>query len=162
MERMADQHLEMAMDNNEYNSDELLSVKKSLNLPYYNNTREFTRMDGEIEVNGTFYKYVKCRIYNDSLELLCLPNTQKTKLVQAKDDFFKITADIQKKNSEKNKSNSGSLKKMLSDFVASESFAEDLIRSRSVLSYAVLHTPHLGDLYKRFVEQPPDNNLLIS
>jgi hypothetical protein len=162
MERKADQHLEMAMDNNQYNPEELVSVKKSLHLPYYNNTKEFTRMDGEIEVDGTFYKYVKCRIYNDSLELLCLPNTQKTKLVQAKEDFFKITADIQKKNSEKNKSNSNSLKKMLSDFVAFDAVDEDLISPRSALSYAFLQTPHLGDLYKRFVEQPPDNSLLIS
>jgi hypothetical protein len=163
MEHKANLHLEAAMDNNQFNSEELVSVKKSLNLPYYNNTKEFTRMDGEIEVNGTFYKYVKCRIYNDSLELLCLPDMQKTKLVQAKDDFFKITADIQKKTSEKNKSNPvNTLKKMLGDFVANESGWMDALCKTTALSYSSFNTDQQGDLHKRFVEQPPDTVTFIS
>lgn len=162
MENKASQHLQLAMDNNQYNPDELISVKQSLSLPYYNNTKEFTRMDGEVEVNGTFYKYVKCRIYNDSLELLCLPNTQKTKLVQAKDDFFKITADIQKKNSEKNKSNSANtLKKMAGDYIAEEPASIAILHAEFV--FLTSHgADHLTDAHKRFLEQPPDAVTLIS
>ena len=85
----ADQSLETAFDKNNYNEDELISIKKPINLPYYNNTKEFSRIDGEVEIDGVYYKYVKCRIYNDQLEMLCLPNTQKTKIKLAKEDFYK-------------------------------------------------------------------------
>lgn len=162
MECEANRHLEAAMDNNQYNPEELVAVKKPINLPYYNNTKEFTRMDGEIEVNGIFYKYVKCRIYNDSLELLCLPNTQKTKLVQAKDDFFKITADIQKKTSEKNKSNPvNTLKKVPGDFIVDEPASAADVYTAGAL-YSSFNTKQPGDSHKRFLEQPPDTAAFIS
>ena len=164
LENKANRSLETAMDNNQYHEEELVSIKRAIDLPYYNNTKEFSRLDGEIEVNGMYYKYVKCRIYNDSLELLCLPNAQKTKIVQAKDDFFKITADIQKKSTEKNKSNPGnSLKKMLSEFVKDDTKGLYAAHYKmTILSYPSFNNTILGILFKTSVEQPPDIAALIS
>ena len=73
----SDTALELALDAKAYNDDELISIKQPTNLPYYNNTKEFQRVDGEVEIDGVEYKYVKCRIYQDSLEMLCLPNKAK-------------------------------------------------------------------------------------
>jgi chorismate mutase len=163
LENKANRSLETAMENNKYNPEELISIKQSINLPYYNNTKEFSRMDGEVEVNGVYYKYVKCRIYNDSLELLCLPNAQKTNIANAKDDFFKVTADIQKRATEKNKSNSGNtLKKMLSEFVTDDIKAIYAVHAMTTLPYPNHHTTNLGMLHKTSVEQPPDIAALIS
>jgi hypothetical protein len=157
MEDKDNSTLQAALDNGQFQGEELITVKTPINLPYYNNTKEFSRMDGEVEINGMYYKYVKGRIYNDSLELVCLPNPQKTKMVQAKDDFFKATADIQKKSSEKNKSNSSNtLKKMLSEFVSGEARETYLENTIITLSYLSEYNTNLGMLHKSTVEQPPD------
>ena len=92
----ANQSLEAALDDNKYNENELISIKKAIHLPYYNNTRDFTRTYGEVEMNGVFYKYVKSRIYNDSLEMLCIPNTSKQQLLNSKDNFTQAIFDLQK------------------------------------------------------------------
>ena len=163
LEDRASRNLEMAMENNEFNHEELISIKTPINLPYYNNTKEFSRLDGEIEVKGVYYKYVQCRIYNDSLELLCLPNAQKTKFAQAKDDFFKVTADIQKKSTEKNKANSGNtLKKMLSEFVMDQTSALYAVHTNSTLPYPTYNNSNIGMLHKTSVEKPPDIAAIIS
>lgn len=153
----ASQSLQTALDKNNYNEDELIAVKKPINLPYYNNTKEFNRADGEIEIDGVYYKYVKYRVYNGYLEMLCLPNTQKTKIKKAKDEFYKVVADIQKNASEKNKSNSGNtLKKMLSEFEEYTTFKATSPTAIISATYSSTYNSSLGVLHKATVEQPPD------
>lgn len=153
----ASQLLQTALDKNNYNEDELIAVKKPINLPYYNNTKEFTRADGEIEIDGVYYKYVKYRVCDGYLEMLCLPNTQKTKIKKAKDEFYKVVADIQKNTSEKNKSNSGNtLKKMLSEFEEYTAFKAASPATIISTAYSSTYNSSLGVLHKASAEQPPD------
>ena len=157
-EGIANKYITAVVDNNNYNQEDLISIKKTINLPYYNNSEQFSTVDGEVEINGAYYKYVKCRIYNDSLEMLCLPNTQKTKIHQAKNDFYKVVADIEKNNSEKNKSNSNnSFKKILSEF--EENVTIKLGAKYTILNptkYFPLYNSNLGVLHKTTIVQPPD------
>jgi hypothetical protein len=159
MENNANKSLQTVVDNNSYNEEELILIKKPINLPYYNNTKDFSRAEGQVEINGVLYKYVKSRIYNDSLQMLCLPNTQVTKIHQAKDDYFKTVADIQKNNQDKNKPAPGNnSKKMMSDFENNASFKlQCSISIASSTKYSFpLYNSNLGILHKTAVEQPPD------
>ncbi len=79
------------LDNDVYTEEELVTIKTPIALPYYTNTVAYDRVDGTIEIDGTEYKYVKRRIYNDSLELLCIPNTAKKEAETARQNFFKLT-----------------------------------------------------------------------
>lgn len=107
-------HLEAQLDKNEYSESELISLKvPATHLSYYTNSKSFDRVDGQIEINGIAYKYVKCRLYNDSLEMLCIPNIASTRLQNAKDNFFKITNDLQNASQNK-KSNPHSVQKNFS------------------------------------------------
>lgn len=81
------------LDNERYAEEDLISFKTPVALPYYTNSETYDRVDGTIEIDGTEYQYVKRRIFNDSLELLCLPNKVKQQLDAAKDDFFKRTTE---------------------------------------------------------------------
>ena len=72
--------IEQKADAHQYSDDELISIKTTLNLPYYQSSPQFERAYGSININGQDYEYVKRRVYNDTLELLCLPNHTKTKL----------------------------------------------------------------------------------
>src|SRR6187402_3559047 len=86
LENRENNKIELALDENDYSDDQLISIKQPTNLPYYQNSKDFQRVDGEVEINGIEYKYVKSRIYNDSLELLCIPNTGKMKITAAKNN----------------------------------------------------------------------------
>jgi hypothetical protein len=76
------------LDNGEYNDSELVEVKVAYSLPYSTNWKEYERYNGELEINGVHYNYVKRKLYNDTLYLMCIPNREKTNLGYAKNDYF--------------------------------------------------------------------------
>jgi hypothetical protein len=113
----ADTRLEMALDNEAYDDASLISIKQATHLPYYSNSSTFTRLDGEVNIDGTIYKYVKYRVYKDSLELLCIPHVAKMKIQSSEDDFFKRINDIEQgKNSKKKDSDQKIGKISISEF----------------------------------------------
>ena len=95
LENRANAFLVGQLDQNEYDESELISLKIPANLPYLVNSAHFSRVDGEITIAGVHYNYVKQRLYNDSLEYLCIPNLEKTRLRKAKDEFYKVVNDLQ-------------------------------------------------------------------
>jgi hypothetical protein len=104
-ENKADRQLEANLDNQDYDKAQLVSIKLPLShFSAYINAMGFERADGQLECNGICYNYVKIRIYNDSLELLCIPNQKVINLRQAKDNYFKLVSDMQQR-SNKNQGN---------------------------------------------------------
>ena len=81
------------IDKRAYKDNELISIKTPLSLPYYTNSETYERVDGIISIEGQYYHYVKRRIFNDSLELLCLPNPTKAKLDRIETEFSKSVLD---------------------------------------------------------------------
>ena len=116
LQRQADIQLEARLDKNDYKEDQLIEIKIPLNLPYQLNWKSFERFDGEIDVDGIHYKYVKRKIYNDSLILLCLPNKAKQNIEKAKDDYFKIVNDIDPASQKNSDHKNLSFKNILTDF----------------------------------------------
>jgi len=159
MEDKANARLEAQFDNNSYDESALISIKiPAAHFAYYSNSKQFERVDGEIELNGIQYKYVKKRLYNDSLEYLCIPNNDVTKLRTAKDEFFKLVNDLQHNGQGKKSSpHSSNSKNFTPDYYLDNdsyhfnafinSFSE---RSSSGLSY-ILHC------YIPVAEQPPEH-----
>ncbi|WP_207514042.1 hypothetical protein [Longitalea luteola] len=82
------------LDNHDYKDSELIEVKIALHLPYLSNWSEYERVDGEAEVNGAYYSYVKRKIHNDTLYLLCLPNKNKTRLTAARIEYASKAHDV--------------------------------------------------------------------
>jgi hypothetical protein len=83
------------IDRSEYNDNDLIEVKVPVNLPYQTNWQEFERYDGEIQIAGVHYNYVKRKLQNDTLILMCIPNTDKMKLFNARETFFSLVNDMQ-------------------------------------------------------------------
>jgi hypothetical protein len=104
LEKKSDTQLEAQLDKQQYNDKDLVSIKVATNLPYYNESTEFQRTDGSIEIDGVEYKYVKKRFYNDSLELMCIPNVSKMKIKDAKQEYAKQTNDFQESGTKKKQS----------------------------------------------------------
>jgi hypothetical protein len=115
-------------------------------------------VQGTIEVNGIEYKYVKRRIYNDSLELLCYPNTAKQKLQSAKTDFFKITNEGTA--SEQNKKSASTIKNIVPDYC--QSFLDYAFEKSGLLktTYATSHLLPFSSLSRGVQKQPPKQIML--
>lgn len=93
-----DQEAEVKMiadiDSGNYSDAELVEIKVPISLPYQTNWRDFERFHGQVELDGVHYTYVKRKIYNDSLVLLCLPNYERTMIQDAKSKFFQLVNDL--------------------------------------------------------------------
>jgi len=116
--QQADIKLETALDNKDYNNEQLFTLKIPINLPYQNIAYGFERVNGEITVNGETYKYVQRKVANDTLYLQCIRNTEKINLQQKSNDYFGKINDVAGNNSTKKMpgKSSQSAKFSLSDF----------------------------------------------
>ncbi|MEO6734135.1 MAG: hypothetical protein ABIN01_23135 [Ferruginibacter sp.] len=161
-EMRENEKMELAFDENNYSDQQLISIKQPTNLPYYNNSSAFHRIDGEVNIDGVIYKYVKCRIYNDSLEMLCIPNRAKMKIQAAKADFSKLATDFQQSNDKKKSgSDSKSFHKTVSEFEEYQS--ADAFKSEARhLKYFIQHTFFVITSFTKSSEQPPDYSAIIS
>ncbi len=141
------------VDASQYNDQELVSIKTSLNLPYYTNSGNFERAYGSIHVDGVDYEYVKRRVYNDTLELLCLPNKDKTNLQVVKNLFFKFSTDDQ--TSPPSKKSQTTLKSGLPDFVQELNVVGFLpFIIHSIQQFEVTHSSVLPG-YVTMMDRPP-------
>lgn len=115
-----DNQLEAKFDNNSYDETQLIEIRMPLNMPYQSNWSSFERYDGEITVKGVLYKYVKRKVENNELVLLCYPNSDKMHLLNARDEFFKLANDFQQHNESKKSStpsNSQAFKNFISEYL---------------------------------------------
>jgi hypothetical protein len=94
LQQKSNENLEALFDKNLYNESELVELKVAVNVPYQSSRSEFERYDGEINIDGTIYKYVKRKLANDTLYLMCLKNTDKMQLEKAKDNIYKLANDL--------------------------------------------------------------------
>jgi len=154
----ADKKIEASIDKDEYNEAELVTIKVPLSLPYQNDTDEFERITGEINFKGKIYKYVKRKIENGNLVLLCLPDKNKMQIEKAKNDLLESSNDFTQTNSNKKEnSKTISFKKATGDYDEySFSFSINAFKiiSQDFEFYRIdnLHfSPHISP------EQPPDN-----
>lgn len=85
----SDKRIVQQLDARQYRDDELIEVKVHLPLPYAATWNDYERVDGEMELNGTYYSYVKRKMCGDTLYLLCLPNTNKTQFYTARNEYAK-------------------------------------------------------------------------
>ena len=92
LEKKSTIQLDLAIEEGNYNQQNLIEIKIPLNMPYFSD-KDYEAAYGETEIDGTHYQYVKRKVSNNTLYLLCLPNNDKTNLITAKNN-------IEKNNSE--------------------------------------------------------------
>lgn len=158
-QHQSNQKLEANFDNNNYNEAELITVKVPLSLPYQNNQQDFERVDGEIKINGKIYKFVKRKISNGELLLMCLPDHKKMELQSAKDEFFKYANDlVQSKSSKKSDhSKAGAFKNLVGEYDNYTNQLTSHFSLTNIVDYTISNglkylpsSPHLSP------DQPPE------
>ena len=95
VQHKADTHFEIKLDNKEYDESVLIEVRVPVTLPYQTDWKEFERVSGEININGMHYKYVERKLEAGEMIYKCIPDTDKAKLLNARENFFKLVNDLQ-------------------------------------------------------------------
>jgi hypothetical protein len=158
MQYAANKNLEARLDNDNYDEEQLIELKVPISLPYQSNWKDYERYNGEIEINGVHYKYVKRKVYNDTLILLCLPNKDKMNIENARENFFKLVNDLQtshpKKGSEKQ--HSLAFKNILSEYYFSDNEWKASIHTICDAKFRLENISASSLFEKEVSDQPPD------
>lgn len=117
LEHKADFALETRIDKADYDPARLIEIRVPLNAPYLSgNSSDFERYDGMIELDGVHYRYVKRKVVNGELVLLCLPNENKNRFQNSRVDFFKLVNDLNRPTQGKEKNSGSSIKSFAAEY----------------------------------------------
>jgi hypothetical protein len=133
-------------------------MRVSLNLPYQNDQAVFERVNGEIEIDGTHYNYVKRRIENGQLVVMCIPNQRKTKIENSRDDYFKLINDLQQNGNAKKteKSSSTAFKALFSEYNAETNNWSIASPVQPVTKPRIADSNLITSLFYNIPGQPPE------
>lgn len=125
-------------------------------LPYHSDWKDFEDYEGEIEVDGIDYHYVKRKVEKDHLLLLCLPNTEKQLIQSSRDQFFRLVNDIDQSQDQKGTQPAHSSGKQLSSVYQPTAQTWSL-GSLSIerASFALYHTSMFTSALPDALERPP-------
>lgn len=101
VQQKADTHFEQKIDNKQYDANALIEVRAPVSLPYQTDWKEFERVNGEITINGMHYKYVERKLEAGEMIYKCIPDESKARLVNARENFFKLVNDLQNQQEQK-------------------------------------------------------------
>ncbi len=102
-----DTNLVAQLDLNQYRESELIQFKIPISLPYLIDKPDYERVDGQVEIKGVLYTYVKRKIERDTIYLQCLPNRVTQRLSKARIAYTKHINDLPQSK----KNQAGTIKK---------------------------------------------------
>ena len=152
LQNRANTEMESSLDHREYSDDDLVLIKTPLQLPYYSSSA-FERVSGELTIKGVVYKYVKRRVQNDTLELLCIRDNRATSIRQAKDEIYKQSNGLTAQS--KKSSSSNTSKPVFFDYCSlADHFSFGYLSS--TLRHFSFYIPFSSTPAARLAEQPPE------
>ncbi|HEX5150864.1 MAG TPA: hypothetical protein VFW07_05420 [Parafilimonas sp.] len=157
LEKRADNTIVSRIDNEKYNDADLITLTIPLSMPYIQDSKDFEKKDGEIKLNGKIYHYVKQKISQGNLVLMCLPDEEKTHLQNAKDNFFRVANELQNNTSSKQSGeNSHVIKLVISDYEELQISSIDLYSTSINNSFFINASFAIQKGEGVMPEQPPD------
>jgi hypothetical protein len=92
-ESKGDNTFQAKLDRQDYDPTDLVEVKVPLNIPYITDSKDFEDFYGETTINGCHYRFVKRKLVNNELVLLCIPDKEKDRLQKVETEIFKQVND---------------------------------------------------------------------
>lgn len=101
LQARAEAKLDAAIDQHDFNDQQLVEFSVVTNLPYTNDWLDWERTSGTIEINGYHYQYVERKLEKGKMLYRCLPNNEKQMVVNARDEFFQLVNSFNQQNNQK-------------------------------------------------------------
>ncbi len=93
-EKKADAAMEARIDKDQYDENDLVTLQIPLYNPYQLEQKTFERANGEVNINGRTFRYVKRKVSDGNLILLCLADYHKTVLKKARTNYENAANDL--------------------------------------------------------------------
>lgn len=90
----ADRHMNELISHDLYDPNSLVELKVKQNVPGINEWSDYRNVSGSIQLKNACYNYVKLKFTRDTLYVMCVPNYQKTKLIDNNVIYAKQINDI--------------------------------------------------------------------
>jgi hypothetical protein len=156
----ASEQLEVWLDNSQYNEEELVEIRVPLGLPYQTDWDDFERVDGEIQLKGVHYKYVKRKVKNGELVLKCILNLSKQQVLNARDVFFKLVNDLDQLTASKKRHKQpgkATLKINIGDYEQYSFFPNlNCVAATKIACLPFAHNGYFNGFHPQKPEQPPE------
>lgn len=155
----ANTRLEARLDNKDYQESSLIEFRIPIDLPYQNDWTDFEPCEGEIEIDGVHYKYVKRKVQDGMLILKCIPNNAKQEIISTRDEFFKLVNGLPQCNNCSEKQNNPKPvieKNTMSDFDGKQYFDILFANVTSPTSYNAFYSPLHSYSLCSIPEHPPE------
>lgn len=68
---------------NKIDNRKFIEIKIPAHLPIMQDWNQYQEIAGQIQLKDAYYNYVRMKITRDTMYFVCLPNTNKTRLVNA-------------------------------------------------------------------------------
>ena len=154
IENKATAALEQKISAGQYTDDQLVEIRIPLNMPYYSD-KDYENVYGETDFNGEHYRYVKRKVSNNTLYLLCLPNKEKTSIAKVKNEFTKAVNDIPTGKQE-SQQKTNLIKLLTTEFRVTETTVNSTIFSSLSLQF-INRNSAVADLFTPLTDaQPPE------
>jgi hypothetical protein len=155
LEENATARLELKISEGRFSDDQLIEIRIPLNMPYYSDM-DYVDVYGEINFNGEQYRFVKRKISDNTLHLLCIPNKEKNSIAGKKNEFTKAVNDIPAGKPGPLQKNH-LIKLLIPEFRFHETAVYENIRSESHLSF-INKNSEIKDLFTPLTDtQPPES-----
>jgi len=82
--------MQITLDQQKFRESDLVRFKIPLNQPYIINSDGYESIEGNMDYKGVNYQFVKKRILNDTLEIVCIPNITRTQIYNNEEDLAKL------------------------------------------------------------------------
>lgn len=82
-----------ALDSDDYERSQAVTIKLAMSIPYMPDQTEFTRVEGDFEHEGELYRMVKQRYARDTLTIICVKDPKHKKINDALADYVKAFTD---------------------------------------------------------------------
>ena len=140
--------------------EELVSIKVATVLPPYTYVSDtYETVNGEVDVDGMTYKYVKRKIFKDSIEFLCIAHVEKKRLENAREEFFKLSNDLQNATNQKKNTNTLQIKPISFEYCSLTESYNFLELKESPRSFCGILTAFKSILLSGSLDHPPEETL---
>lgn len=82
------------LETRDYSADETITLKIPFSLPYWMDSKDYERVDGEFQYQGEFYKLVEQKLEKDTLYVVCIRDIGEKRLFNAMSDYVKLSNDL--------------------------------------------------------------------
>ena len=145
-----DWRLTKALDDENEVLSTTISMKIPFTVPYSTDSREYVRVDGVVEYQGEFLHLVKQRLYKDTLEIICVKDSQRKGIHQA---FIKYAGSL---NDNAGTGQHSKVIQPLKEFLATVITISPAAQGWTIQLYPSKHNDVLNSPYFSSPLQPPE------